>query len=162
MKGTSHFGLKFKRHQEIIPASVRAAVDADWGSCTSTQRPTTGFILTVNGTPIFGKSKLQKVVALSSGEAEYVTLSSCIKEVTWSRTIVYEIANRHLCQNESYITPTAIEMDSSAAMSIASNKDSIKLTEQISRRFHHVRHHIATKKSHWIRWTRVVRLLMHY
>ena len=37
------------------------------------------------------KSKLQQSVALSTAEAEYVALSSCVQEVLWLKAFLQEI-----------------------------------------------------------------------
>lgn len=143
VRGTMRYGLRFNINQRITPTSMRAAVNADWGGCTTSRRSTSGYIFAVNGSPIFCKSKLQTVVALSSGEAEYVVLSACLKEITWLRRLFYELVHRQECTDDSVIPPTIIEIDISAAMSIAANNESTKLTKHIAIRFHHVRHNIV-------------------
>ena len=64
-------------------------VDADWaGSWTqaSSHDPLsthsrTGFIITYAGCPILWKSKMQSLIALSTTEAEYIALSTALREV---------------------------------------------------------------------------------
>jgi len=46
LKGTINFGLRFTRNKEII-----AYVDADYAGDEETRRSTTGFIITMGGTP---------------------------------------------------------------------------------------------------------------
>lgn len=142
IRGTMTYGIQFT-NKAITYASLRAAVDADWGGCPATRRSTSGYIFAINGAPILWKSKLQPLVTLSPGAAEYVALSACVNDVTWLRRLVFELVCLKACTKESFILPTAIEIDSSAAMSIASNKESSKLTKHISIRFHHVRDHLS-------------------
>lgn len=139
IKQTMHYGLRFPVGKPILPSSLRAAVDADWGGCTQSRKSTTGYIFAVNGSPIFWKSKLQTIVALSSGEAEYVAISACARDITWLRRLVYEMVNRRFCTEDSFISATFLEVDSSAAISIASNKTSTKFTKHIGLKFHHAR-----------------------
>ena len=54
--------------------------DADWGGDYLTRRSTTGYIFLFGNSPISWLSKLQKTVALSSCEAEYMALKEAIKE----------------------------------------------------------------------------------
>ena len=54
--------------------------DSDWGGDTGTRRSTTGYIYLFRGSPLAWGSKLQKTVALSSCEAEYMALKEAIKE----------------------------------------------------------------------------------
>ena len=46
-------------------------------------RSTTGYVFTVGGTVVSWISRLQRVVALSSAEAEYVSLIEASKEMIW-------------------------------------------------------------------------------
>ena len=50
---------------------------------TDTRRSTTGFLFTLAGGPICWESQLQRTVALSSTEAEYMAASSAAQEALW-------------------------------------------------------------------------------
>lgn len=106
---------------------MRASFDADWGGCKQTRRSTSAYIFAANGSPIFWKPKYQTIVTLASGEAEYVYLSSRVKDVSWLRRMILEVIHRSTCNDESRIPQIAIEINRSAAMEIASNRDSTKL-----------------------------------
>jgi len=63
-------------------------VDFDYVSCLDTRKSITGYIFTVFGTAISWKASLQKVVALSSTEAEYIALTKeAVKKALWLRGI---------------------------------------------------------------------------
>lgn len=115
-----------------------SAVDADWGGCSATQRLTSEYISAISGLPAIWKHKLQNVVVLSSGEAEYVALSACVKDITWLRRTVLELIQETVCENEFFISPRAIEIDKTLVMSIASIKHSTRLTKHITLRFHFI------------------------
>ena len=52
------------------PTAVTATADSDWAGCRITRRSVSGIVVTVGGHVIATHSRLQKAVALSSGEAE--------------------------------------------------------------------------------------------
>src|SRR5882672_2175112 len=80
--------------------------DADWASqehCHSTS----GYVFTIDGGAMSWSSKKQGIVALSTTEAEYVSLTHAMKETLWLRAFLAEIARplRHpttlFCDNQS-------------------------------------------------------------
>jgi len=56
--------------------------DADWAGDYETRRSTTGFMFIFGGAAVSWATKLQKTVALSTMEAEYMTLCKAGKEAT--------------------------------------------------------------------------------
>jgi hypothetical protein len=58
------------------PVELTGMVDTDWTGDKDTRRRTTGFVFYIDDCPVLWTSKLQKSVACSSCEAEYVALSS--------------------------------------------------------------------------------------
>lgn len=64
---------------------------ADWASDFDKRRSCTSFVINMTGAAINWKSHRQDIVALSSTEAEYIALSSCVKDVLWIRQIINEI-----------------------------------------------------------------------
>jgi len=60
-------------------------VDADWAGDTVFRRSHTGYILMMNGGPIFWKSRRQDNISLSTSEAEFVTASQTVQEVIYLR-----------------------------------------------------------------------------
>ena len=65
--------------------------DADWGGDIATRRSTTGFICTYRGAAISWNSRLQRTVALSSCEAEFMALKEAIKEQLFIASITQEL-----------------------------------------------------------------------
>ena len=59
--------------------------DAGYGSDAKTKRGITGFIFVNRGAAISCRSKLQKVVALSSTEVEYMAIGHVIQEEFYLR-----------------------------------------------------------------------------
>ena len=71
-------------------------------------RSTTGYVFTVGGTAVSWISRLQRVVALSSAEAEYVALTEASKEMIWLQRFMEELgkkqeSSRLYCDSQSAI-----------------------------------------------------------
>lgn len=47
-----------------------------------------GFIISMRGAAVSWCARQQEVVALSSTEAEFISLCSCVKEVVWMRRLL--------------------------------------------------------------------------
>ena len=90
VSGTKNYSLFFPA-RPFTPMSIDASVDSNWGADLETRRSVTGFIITVNGSPIYWRSKRQTIVALSSGEAEYIALSAFAREASWLRKLFHEM-----------------------------------------------------------------------
>ena len=73
---------------------VRAYADADWGGDTVDRKSTTGYMVRVHGCAISWQSKRQHTVALSTAEAEYMALSTCLQEVKWIHALLTEVGLR--------------------------------------------------------------------
>ena len=136
--GTLQYGLHYPRNA-CKASSLGAAVDADWGGDMETRRATTGYIIAVNGSPVYWKSKRQTVVTLSSGEAEYFALSTCAKTVSWVRKIYWEVYHQLPWTERNYFHPTEIDVDSTVAISISTNPQVSAKNKHIDLKYHHVR-----------------------
>ena len=62
--------------------------DGDWASCHGTRRSTSCAVLALNGSVVYSYSRRQKVVSLSSGEAEYYAAASGASEGVYLKNIV--------------------------------------------------------------------------
>lgn len=89
-------------------------VDADYATCKQTRRSTSGYIFYLNDGPISWKSMRQSVVALSSNEAEFISLTEAAKEATYLRNLLQEIG---LSQS----LPTPLYEDNTGAISLSNN-----------------------------------------
>ena len=62
---------------------LRSFANADWARDMVNQKSTSGYVFQIGTLTISWKSKLQSIVALSSTEAEYLSLSSATQETVW-------------------------------------------------------------------------------
>jgi len=66
-------------------------VDSDWAGDTSHRRSMTGMAILFGGTVIAYKSRIQKTIALSSTEAEFMAACDAGKTILYLRTILEEM-----------------------------------------------------------------------
>ena len=104
MRGTSTHALCFGGSDTFL----QGYVDSDMAGDKDSRRSTTRYVFTIGGTTISWISKLQKVVALSKTEAEYVSATEDSKEMIWLRRFMEELGkkqenNRLYCDSQSAI-----------------------------------------------------------
>ena len=93
---------------------------------------------TFAGGAVSWQSKLQKCVALSTTEAEYITAVEACKEMLWLKNFLLE-----LCQNqEEYV----LLCDSQSAIHLAKNPAYHSRTKHIVVRYHYIRVVLEEKK----------------
>lgn len=81
LKGTQDYRLSYKQNlEETMPHGY---CDADWASSEDDRRSCTGYTFLFQGGTISWNSRRQPTVALSTTEAEYMSLSSCVQEALW-------------------------------------------------------------------------------
>lgn len=86
---TQDTGLVFKKGSGEF--TVEGYSDSDFGGDLDRRRSTTGYVFKVGGNTVSWKSGLQQVVALSTTEAEYISLVEAIKEGLWLRGLTEEL-----------------------------------------------------------------------
>jgi hypothetical protein len=110
LTGTKHLGLVYRRGP--LALQLQAFADADFAGCLQTRRSTSGILINLAGAPIYFKSKRQKSVALSTAEAELVSLTECAREVKALRNLMGELGL-------DISAPTTVFDDNQAVVSIA-------------------------------------------
>ena len=128
--------LQFKK-SEIN--EIKLCVDASHISEES--HGVTGYIIYYADNPIIWKSKKQRVVALSSMEAEIVALSDAIKEVAWLRDLLMQLGF-----NEPTIT---IHEDNQACIAVSKNATVNDRTRHLMARTEFIRSKLNEWKVNW-------------
>ena len=103
------FSVVVKVHLRPL-SEWRFFVDADWGGRIEDSRSTTGWMLRLQGIPVFTASKVQKRPALSSGEAEWNGVETVCREIEWFKGFLDEVG-------VNMILPLPIWEDNSTAIS---------------------------------------------
>ena len=132
LKGTVNLALKYQKSEKSEKGSLIGYSDADWGGdFDSRHTPTTGNLFLMAGSPISWLSKKQTVLALSTLEAEYITLCLATQEAVWIRKLLTELLVS--------VRPVMLMEDNQAAIAIARNPMAHARTKHIDIRFHYVR-----------------------
>ena len=130
--GIESSGLKYPRFgQTLSPRWIAVHVVADLVGCEDRRRLTTGYVSTINRTPIAWGMKRQTIIALISAESEYIALSERGKHITWSRKLYWEVANKETWSEDMRFDGSNVFIDRTAANSLATSK-------QISDRWKHI------------------------
>lgn len=127
LKGSSGFTLCFRKSD----LGLNGYVDADNGGDVDSRKSTTGYVYTLGGTAISWVSKLQKVVALSSCEAEYVAVTEAAKEMMWLQPFLRELGQNY--------DGSVLHCDSQSAIHLAKNPVYHGRTKHIQVRYHFIR-----------------------
>ena len=107
-----------------------------WGClCYIDRKSISGAVHLFNASPITWTSTKQKIQALSTCEAEYVSATAAVQTTQWLRRIL-----RFLGLQQS--TPTPLFMDNQAAIAVAQNTAATKKRTYIDLRQHYLREHI--------------------
>ena len=72
----------------------RLLVDADSAGNVDIRRSTIGYVYTLGGTAVSWGSQLQKIVALSTTEVEYVAITEANKEMVWLQIFLEELGKK--------------------------------------------------------------------
>lgn len=135
VKGTLQHGLLFTKKEHFM---VEAYADADWACDINDRRSTSGYSVFIGGNLVQWSSKKQKVVSLSSTEAEYRSLSQAATELVWIRNLFEEIGIK-------MTTCPVIWCDNMSAGALSSNPVFHARTKHIEIDVHFVRDFVAQK-----------------
>lgn len=126
--GTLDRKLCYKNEGELV---LEGYCDSDYAADKETRRSTSGVVFTFGGNTISWKSSLQKVVALSSTEAEYMALTDAANEAVWLKGLVSELGFAQGSVN--------IHCDSQSAIALTKNAVYHERTKHIDVKYHFIR-----------------------
>ena len=129
LKQTRDLSLTYVKN---TPEAIIGYSDADWAGDVKDRRSTSGNVFLLGGAAITWASKKQSSVALSTVEAEYMSLSVATHEAIWLRQLQEELGMKDA-------GPTLIYEDNQGAISMAKNPVFHKRTKHIQIRYHFVR-----------------------
>ena len=132
---TKCHGLLFQR-QDVL--KLEGHVDSEYAGDTEDRRSVTGWLVSLNGTPVMWNTKKHPIVTTSSTEAEYVGYTIIAKSVAWIRNVLDFMG---FTQRE----PTIVWVDNQGAIKIAENPKQHGRTKHIDVRYHYIREKILDK-----------------
>nr|GEX32530.1 putative RNA-directed DNA polymerase [Tanacetum cinerariifolium] len=88
LKGTAGHGVLFRSNGHL---NIQMYTYDDWAGDKGNRRSTSGYFFLVGGNLVTWRSKKQKVVSLSSAEAEFRGIAKGLAEALWIRKLVSEI-----------------------------------------------------------------------
>lgn len=120
LKTTKHYKITYKEGS----SELEGFCDADWGSDVDDRRSTSGYVFMMQGGAISWNTRRQQTVALSSTEAEYMSLVSAVQESIWLKRL-----EREIFPNQP--KKMTISCDNRGAMQLALNNNYSPRTKHI-------------------------------
>ena len=130
LKGTSSMRLRYGG--ERVGDGLVGYADADWGNDKDERKSVTGYVFMHAGGPVSWCSRGQRTVALSSTEAEYMSLSEACREVTYLRLLLSEL--KHMQHGA-----TTVYEDNQGAIALTKNPEHHARNKHIDMRHHYCR-----------------------
>ena len=134
LKGTSKQCLCFGNGN----AMLESYTDADMAGDIDARRSTSGYLMKFGGAAISWQSKLQKCVALSTTEAEYIAATEACKETLWLKKFLQELGMKQ----ERY----ELYCDSQSAIHLCKNSTFHSRSKHIDVRYHWIRDVLDSKE----------------
>ncbi|GJZ46398.1 retrovirus-related pol polyprotein from transposon TNT 1-94 [Tanacetum coccineum] len=107
--------------------------DADHARCKDDCKSTLGGLQFLGGKLVIGSSR-NKIVMMSTAEAEYVSLSACCAQVIWMRTQLLDYGYKY--------NRILMYCDSKSAIAISCNPVQHSKTKHIDIRYHFIKEHV--------------------
>lgn len=130
LAATSSLGLLYRRDGEL---NIETYCDASFAPDEFNRKSRTGYVIMVSGAPVAWRSTLQKVIAHSTAEAEYIAMSDAVREAVYIQ---------HLLQAMGYSAnieqPITVYEDNQVAKRMA-EEIATKRSKHIDIKYHHVR-----------------------
>jgi len=135
--GTIDYGCCYKRAG--AEAKLLGFSDADMGGDVDTRKSTTGVLFFFGPCAVIWQSQKQKVVALSSCEAEYIAGTTAACQGTWLAQLLSELKSEQLKK-------FTLKMDSQSAIALSKNPVFHERSKHIDVRYHFIRNCIGDGK----------------
>jgi hypothetical protein len=129
--GTRDWGLKYARKKGDQPVLLGYS-DSDLAGDVDSRKSTSGVIFFLGESPISWQSAKQKVVALSSCEAEYIAAATAACQGVWLARLLSEIL-------DSVMNKPVLRVDNKSTISLVKNPVHHDRSKHIDTRFHLIR-----------------------
>lgn len=126
---TLHYGCYYQREKE---APLTGFSDSDLASDLDTRKSTTGVFFFLGSSLITWQSQKQRVVALSSCEAEYIAATTAACQGIWLARLLAELKGER-------VRSITLKMDSESAIQLSKNPVFHDHCKHIDVRYHLIR-----------------------
>ena len=134
LKGTRQLGIQYRGAGAGEP-QLQGYCDADWGGDVETRRSTTGYVFQLAGGSVSWTRRLQRTVAWSSTEAEYMAVCAAVHEVTYLRRLLGGLGYPQM-------QPVTIYEDNQSCIALSVNPMQHQRTKHIDIRYHFTRERV--------------------
>ena len=118
-----------------IRATITAYCDSDWAGDRETRKSTGAYIVFLGTGPVEWASKLQRLPAQSSAEAEFIALNDPAKSIVWMRWLLKQTGISALVTEFS----STLFGDNTASLAMASNPVHHNRTKHIAIKYYLIR-----------------------
>ena len=155
LQGTRNLGMVYKPDSiDDREIQLDAYVDADFSGLYGIEdsqdpvssRSRTGFVFLLGSCPVVWKSTLQQETALSTVEAEYIALSTAMRELIPLRRLVKEIAEVLDVKLTNTIIKSTVFEDNMGCIQVVNAPKMTARTKHINLKYHFFRSHIGKDK----------------
>ncbi|KAJ0797294.1 putative RNA-directed DNA polymerase [Helianthus annuus] len=133
LRGSSKLGITFGNEEPMLVGYT----DSDLAGNKDNMKSTSGYLMTFAGGAVSWQSRLQKYVALSTTEAEYVAATEACKELLWLKRFTQELG----FMQRRYV----VLCDNQSAIHLAKNSMFHKRTKHIDVKYHWIRDALEDK-----------------
>jgi transposase InsO family protein len=116
---------------------LTAFSDSDFATCTDDRRSVGGFVTMMSGAAVSWKSQKQATVALSTLEAEYMSMSRCAQETIHLRFLLSDLGYE---ENK----PTTLYGDNQGCLAVAKNPKHHDRVKHVDYRHHFLRERVLS------------------
>jgi hypothetical protein len=138
LKGTKDRGITYKPPSTLL-LNHSLLCDSDWGQIVENRRSVSGFVNFLSFGPISWLARTQKTVALSSCEAEFLSLIEALKEALWLSMFLDELG-------VPFRTPLTIQLDNQSAINLSENAVDHARSKHIDIRYFRIRDDIDANR----------------
>jgi hypothetical protein len=132
--GTLHYGLRYGRRTGTT--RLVGYCDSDLAGDIDTRKSTTSTLFFLSKSLVSWQSLKQRVVALSSCEAEYIAATTTATQAIWMARLLGELLGRELEVVE-------LKVDSKSTLALARNPVFYERSKHIDLRYHFIRNCLA-------------------
>eukprot|EP00253_Pinus_taeda_P004798 PITA_04798 len=135
LRGTSQFGLWYRQTEGV---KHQGLTDVDWVGSPLDWKSASGGIFNLDSAAVSWYNRKQRLVALSSAEAEYMASSQAACEATWMQKILVGLFSQRM-------DPTMVYCDNKSCIKLFENPVLHDSSKHIYIRYHHLQHCVVKR-----------------